>query len=130
MLQAVHKHVAKSMLVFSSIILGLVIFIAIQTISAQETSQHNDMRELLEALNVMIETEAPFHVTFQFRQPLTEIGGDFWEIPYNPPNEDISRWIGEIGDDFICFYEQAGSTGIARCTPFSNIVSISYLGSP
>jgi hypothetical protein len=54
----------------------------------------------------------------------------FWEIPYDPPNEEILRWIGEIGDDFVCFHEQAGSTGIARCTPFSNIVSVSYLGSP
>lgn len=130
MMQHSYRNTEIAMLILVVLLLGIVILIAIQSTSAQEISQNNDMRELLEELNAKIERETQFQIGFKFAHPLGDNDEQFWSIPYGPPDEDTSRWIGEIGDDFICFYEQAGSAGIAHCTPFANIVSISYLGSP
>jgi hypothetical protein len=96
---------------------------------AQEQSDYTNLKGLLEALRSRIESEASFQVTFKFAQPLMDNNEIFWHIPYYSEEDDIDRWIGDIGDDFICFYERAGSASVVRCTPFSNISSITYLES-
>ena len=130
MLQAVPRNVVMVIIVFTVAVWGVIILSVIQPISAQELSQSHNMRELLETLNAQIEGATPIQITFRFEHPLMDNEELFWEIPYRSPDGEVSRWIGEIGNDFVCFYEQAGSTGVARCTPFSNIVSVSYLGNP
>jgi hypothetical protein len=102
------------------------VIVAWKPATAQEHSHNQNMRELLETLNTRIETEAPFIITFKFAQPLMDNDELFWEIPYYSEEADIDRWIGEIGDDFVCFYERGGSSYVVRCTPFSNILSIMY----
>ena len=116
-------------LVFVLAILSIVGAITVLTPTrAQEQSQHKNMRELLESLNTQIEeSEEPFKVVFKFAEPLRDNNEVFWAIPYSSQEDDIDRWIGEIGDDFICFYERGGSSYTVLCTPFSNIVTVGYL---
>ena len=85
------------------------------------------MRELLEALKTKMVAQPGFEIIFKFSEPLRDNNEYNWTIPYSPQDEDIYRTIGEIGDDFICFGERAGSSLVELCTPFSNIVRIGYL---
>jgi hypothetical protein len=94
---------------------------------AQEPTKHNNMRELLETLKAKIKAEPGFEVIFKFSQPLMDNDEVNWTVPYSPQGEDIYRTIGEVGDDFVCFTERAGSSAVERCTPFSNIVRFGYL---
>jgi hypothetical protein len=70
-------------------------------------------------------------ILFQFVVPLVA-DETSWIIPdENESDEDqISRDISDIGDDYICFDELAGQAYSVRCTLFSNIASISYLNQP
>ena len=91
---------------------------------AQETA--SNMRTLLTHLD-----EEEVSILFQFAVPLVAEQTD-WIIPngLDGQDDDISINISEIGDDYICFDELAGQAYSNRCTPFSNIVSISYLNMP
>lgn len=111
----------------SLIVLSIACLIIIQAVRAQDAPQSQHMGALLETLNQRIEHEPPFHVTIKFAQPITDSSSLFWEVPYISADSDVSRWIGEIGDDFVCFYEHTGEFNLAHCTPFSNIVSVNYI---
>lgn len=94
---------------------------------AQERSQNSNMRELLESLSARVEAQPGFEVSIKFAQPLMDNDEILWSIPYSPQDQDLYRTFGEIGNDFICFDERAGSANVTRCTPFSNIISLGYL---
>lgn len=130
MWQLVRRNLKTLLFVFALVIFSILNGLTTWTSTiAEEQSQHTNMRALLESAKVRIESEAPFQVTFKFAQPLMDNDEVFWEIPYYSQEADIDRWIGEIGDDYVCFYERAGSSSVVRCTPFSNILSFTYLES-
>lgn len=61
-------------------------------------------------------------ITIQFTEPLIA-GERSWTLPQNTPNRSISL----VGADFICFSEPWNNGSRDRCTPFSNIVSVTYV---
>ncbi len=76
-----------------------------------------NLRGLLETL-----TSGETQVTIQFGIPLT--GGErTWIVP----DKNAGRQIAEIGDDYVCFSEPWNNGVRRRCTPLSNVVSISYV---
>lgn len=90
-------------------------------------SESRDIRLLLESINQRLSTTSDFSVDFQFAVPLIVGDDPFWLIPYNGESGDIIRYISEIGDNYVCFGDQDGAGFITtRCTPYSNIVSITY----
>lgn len=94
---------------------------------AQE-NENKTMRLFLESLNANIKDQPGFQVSVTFAIPLTDSEETRWTIPYTSENGEIQRIFGVIGDDFVCFYELAGSAPIGHCTPYSNIVAVSWLG--
>jgi hypothetical protein len=87
----------------------------------------SSMRTLLEELDERTETEEGFLIAIRFQTALVPDDDIVWVIPHRRENEnDISRLISEIGDDYICFDVLGGNTRFIECTPFSNIVSIRY----
>ncbi len=61
-------------------------------------------------------------VTIEFAVPLIS-GERTWIIP----DANRSRQMVQVGADFVCFSEPWNNATRSRCTPFSNIVSISYI---
>jgi hypothetical protein len=80
-------------------------------------------------LNRLYEDEV--EVLFQFAIPLVA-DQNVWTVPdgIDGPEDEITIQIAEIGEDYICFRMRSGQAIDMRCTPFSNIVSISYLDMP
>jgi hypothetical protein len=114
-----------TLLTFTVMTLLLLLY---STSRAGGRENHTDnLRAMLENANTRTEGTSPITLVFKFNQPLMDTGETLWEIPYYSQEEDIVRWIGEIGNDYLCFYERAGSAVVIRCTPFSNIVAVSYL---
>ena len=93
-------------------------------VDAQDTS--SNIQTLLERL---IENEVTVH--FKFRTPIVadEV---YWSIPdgLDSDEDQITRFFAEVGEDYVCFDERAGQAYSVVCTPFSNIISISYLNMP
>lgn len=87
-------------------------------------TESKTMRTLLESLNTKLDERPGLIVFFNFQNPLIE-GENAWEIG-NPEDERLRRMV-EIGDDYVCFRDVAGAADGRRCTPYSNIVSITYL---
>lgn len=63
----------------------------------------------------------------RFREPLTDVGERTWKVPYTTET-GAERFVGAVGDDHVCFHDVSGDLTIVYCTPFSNIISISYQG--
>jgi hypothetical protein len=84
----------------------------------QAQNANTTMRALLERLN-----SGDGKFTVQFHTPLAP-GETVWGLPGGEPTQ---RHISEIGDDYVCFTEQWNNSTRDRCTPFSNIASISYI---
>ncbi|MBL8153719.1 MAG: hypothetical protein JNM70_06010 [Anaerolineae bacterium] len=61
-------------------------------------------------------------VTIEFAVPLVS-GERTWIIP----DTNRSRQMVQVGTDFVCFSEPWNNGTRNRCTPFSNIVSVSYI---
>lgn len=123
-----HRNVLFSIITFTIMI---VIFIGrseFSNIQAQEVSPKT-MSQLLVELNNRIKEEPGFGIGFSFVKPLLD--DEFmWSIPFSDREFGLERWIGDVGEDFICFFELAGQAEIVRCTPFSNIAGITYLNNP
>lgn len=49
------------------------------------------------------------------------------ELTWSLPDTAIGRTIGEVGDDYVCFSEPWNDTTRQRCTPFSNIIGVSFI---
>ena len=96
---------------------------SVKDVQAQEAT--SNMRTVLMHLN-----DEKVTVLFQFATPLVANQTD-WIIPdLGETDPNVSHVISEIGDNHICFWERAGEAISIRCTPYSNIVSISYLNMP
>jgi hypothetical protein len=102
-------------------LIGLQVF---NKVAAQERVL--DMNNLL---NRLYEDEV--EVLFQFAIPLVA-DQNVWIVPdgINGSEDEITIQIAEIGEDYICFRMRSGQAIDMRCTPFSNIVSVSYLDMP
>jgi hypothetical protein len=100
------------MIVFAVLLLMIASFVTRPT-AAQDAS--TSLRARLENLRG---SKNP--VTIEFGRPLVS-GELIWTLP------DGTRTIGEIGDDYVCFSEPWNDTTKDRCTPFSNIVSVSFV---
>lgn len=110
-------------LVFGSLALSL----SVRGANAQ--SGDSDMRTLLERLEQEI-SDSEREVFFEFVHPL--IGDETqWTIPdIESEGGYIKHAISEIGEDYICFDERLGEIIMQRCTPFTNIASVSYISTP
>jgi len=100
-----------------------------ETSQAQDEASLTGMASLIEKLDQRTKDEPGFTVGFRFVTPLLEDELS-WSIPLSDREHDVERWIGEVEQDYLCFYETAGSAEIVRCTPFSNIAAITYLNNP
>lgn len=74
------------------------------------------LRGLLETLK-----GGPNPVTIQFAVPLVA-GENTWILP----DQRFNRTIGEIGEDYVCFSEPWNNTTRLRCTPFGNIIGVTF----
>lgn len=61
-------------------------------------------------------------LTFDFVVPLVT-GERVWSVPDGSANRTISA----IGADYVCFSEPWNEGSRERCTPFSNIASVTFL---
>ncbi|MBI1279635.1 MAG: hypothetical protein GC179_16020 [Anaerolineaceae bacterium] len=61
-------------------------------------------------------------ITFDFVVPLVT-GERVWTLPDANAKRDISN----VGTDYVCFSEPWNEGKRERCTPFSNITSITFL---
>lgn len=110
-----------------SVLVALSVFHLTIPTQAQETAQN--LRSLFERLNEQIQANRGFEIVVKFKTPLVE-GQDTWIIPDTrsaDPNDEISIYISEIGDDYICFDAVRGSARDIDCTPYSNIVLVRHL---
>jgi hypothetical protein len=80
-------------------------------------AQGNSLRTLFENLR-----DNHSQVTVEFVKPLIT-GEATWTLP----DDAIGRKIGEVGEDYVCFSEPWNDTTRDRCTPFSNITSVSFV---
>lgn len=60
-------------------------------------------------------------VTIQFAVPLIP-GENTWILP----DQRFNRTLAEIGDDYVCFSEPWNNTTRLRCTPFGNIIGVTF----
>ena len=60
-------------------------------------------------------------ITFDFIVPLVT-GERVWTLP----DDNATREISAIGTDYVCFSEPWNAGSRERCTPFSNISSITF----
>lgn len=75
------------------------------------------LREFVTGLK---DSEAP--VTIEFAIPLIT-GERVWTLP----DAKAKREISVIGADYMCFSEPWNTGSRQRCTPFTNVVSFTYL---
>jgi hypothetical protein len=61
-------------------------------------------------------------VTVEFQIPLIS-GERTWTLP----DESRGRAIDQIGVDFVCFRERWNDDTRLRCTPYSNIASLTFI---
>ena len=94
----------------------LLIGLAGNRIVAQDSAAQ-DMQAMLTNL-----TRSGATVTILFDRPLIS-GEGVWTLP----DAGAQRTIAEVGADYVCFSEPWNNTTQNRCTPFSNITSVSYV---
>lgn len=97
----------------------------IVTATPRSTSAQGDaatLRALLEQLTAESEN-ATNKVTFsiEFAVPLVS-GERGWLLP----DAQRKRTVSQIGDDYVCFSESWNDATRQRCTPFTNIVSVTF----
>lgn len=128
MLQFVRKNIETSIFVLALSVLLLIVFLFTQVISHTKAADNttSNMSQLIKELN-----DTKKQILFQFTVPLVA-NETTWNVPSDSRNSDdqVSRYISSVGEDYVCFDELAGQAYSIRCTPFSNIASISYLNQP
>jgi hypothetical protein len=107
----------RALLVFIIGIAGLVVItnLVARPTAAQESSSR--MRALLESLR-----DSETSLTIEFVRPLVS-GESTWTLP----DETAGRRIAEVGEDYVCFSEPWNDSFRNRCTPLTNLVTISYI---
>ena len=84
-------------------------------------AETNNMRVMIEALNQRVSDEPGFEMLFQFVQP--PLGGETLIMV----SSESGRSIGGVGDDYVCIGERWNNSRRYHCTPFANLVSVSYI---
>ena len=116
----------KSLGGYALIVILAILFTNVPRINeaSAQNGAGDDMQKLITRL-VSKANDAPGLIIFiKFANPL--INDELvWGI--GDPGDKLERHIVEIGKDYLCFREIAGGADSRRCTPFSNIVSITYL---
>lgn len=110
---------------FAFLIIG-VAFIAIAFLSIQSNAQTIGDQDYASHLEQLIDTDTPFYIGFV--HPINErfVG---WDIPDNIISEGEkigSRYITELGSDYICIGESGVSDVMQFCVPFSNIAYVTH----
>jgi hypothetical protein len=110
------------LLMLTTVIAGLLLALSFATRPTSAQDKAATLRALLEQLKAE-SAAADNKVTFsiEFAVPLVS-GERGWLLP----DTQRRRAVGEIGDDYICFTEPWNDTTRQRCTPFSNIVSVTF----
>ena len=103
--------------VLTSLVTAIVLLIVLGGKPA--TAQNQPGREMQALLETLTSNGAA--ITILFDKPLVS-GEGVWTLPDTSAN----RTISEIGADFVCFTEPWNNTTRVRCTPFTNITSVSY----
>jgi hypothetical protein len=116
------RHLSLSILVVVLVLLS--INISLISAGSVQNETHDNMQGLLEGLVEKMYDEPGLIIFITFANPLV---GDETTWGIGDPDDTLERRIVEIGEDYLCFRELAGGADGRRCTPFSNIVSISYL---
>ena len=110
-----------------TVVLGLILVTTLNFFYFHDSVAQEDItnfRAFLERMRLRQIEESYLVVFFKFKEPLVE-DEKIWGI--GDPNSEIIRTIVEIGDDYVCFNELRGGAEGWRCTPFTNIVSVSFL---
>ncbi len=102
--------------------LGLVVVVMAQTATpspaaAQNAPAPTNFGELIAQARASDKA-----ITFDFTVPLVT-GERVWTLP----DDTAKRTISSIGNDYVCFSERWNDGYRQRCTPFSNITSITFL---
>ena len=75
-------------------------------------------------MNQMRRDDPGFVFIVGFVKPL--IKDEFaWTI--GDPSDQYSRTVDEVGDNYVCFREHSEGEDFVRCTPFYNILDISFV---
>ena len=87
----------------------------------------SNFRALLEKYKDEMDLNEGFVIAIRLKTPIIP-GEEVIIVPdKNESAEDeFSRVISEIGDDYICFDSLGGSARLIECVPFSNIASIRH----
>lgn len=106
------------------LILGVLVAVASAQTATPTPAPANERiaapSNMAELLNTLIANEQA--VTFDFIVPVVT-GERVWTLP----DEAVKRVISAVGDDYVCFSEPWNDGSRERCTPFSNISSITFL---
>lgn len=97
------------------ILAALVLVLATADLPAAAQSASGNMRELLEA-------NRGGTITIQFAAPV--VGG---ETLITLPDEATKRTLADVGADYLCLSEPWNNGFRTYCTPYSNVVSVSYI---
>jgi hypothetical protein len=103
------------------IILIVIIVSAIALMSKPTFAQDTQSLQMHELLNRLQGENKP--LTFLFDRPF--LSG---ETLLTVPDTNLGRELGEIGANYVCFSEPWNNTRRIQCTPYSNIVSVTYEG--
>lgn len=107
----------RTFLIVLAVMIGfaLVVSFAARPATAQEPPAR--MRALLESLR-----DGEVSLTLEFARPLVS-GESTWTLP----DETVGRRISQVGEDYVCFSEPWNDTFRERCTPFSNLVTMTFV---
>lgn len=100
------------------LLLAALLITALLALTAASTAAQPPAANLRAFIERLDAKGAPFTVHFKAALP----GGDtFLALP-----DAGGKKLAELGDDFLCYSEPWNNTRRTRCTPFSNILSLSY----
>lgn len=108
------KYKISLFILTAAVALAVTFGLANRPTSAQDNPEQ--LQGLLESLKA---SGAP--ITIQFQSPLVP-GETTWTLP----DTRFNRTIADIGTDYICFSEPWNSTTRQRCTPFENILGVTF----
>ncbi len=118
--------------IVSFIVIGVIAiaYIVIQFIPLSATRAQDSvatMQLLFEQLQSQMNSDENFQVAIRLHSPIIPEESLIIVPDRRDGNDDdLSRFISEVGEDYICFDVVGGSVRTIECVPFSNIASIRY----
>jgi hypothetical protein len=113
----IHRKILAALIM---VMLGLGLALVVMTTrpsAAQDNKAAETLREFLTGAQ-----DSKTVITIEFAIPLIT-GERVWTLP----DAKAKREMSVIGADYICFSEPWNNGARQRCTPYSNIVSFTYL---